>query len=152
MSRSRRYRTIKSGDTFGVFDHGGDILSEPGGTDGLYHRDTRHLSRFDHALAGMRPLLLSSTLAMDNVMLTSDLSNASALDLGATALDQGVIHVRRSLFLGDGMCHGRLAVRNFAFASLWVRPELRFGADFADLFEVRGMRREQRGAGCFQPR
>jgi len=143
--QERRYRTIKSGDTFGVFDHGGDILSEPGGTDGLYHQDTRHLSRFDLTLAGLRPLLLSSTLAMDNVMLTSDLSNASALDLGATALDQGVIHVRRSLFLGDGMCHGRLAVRNFAFTSLRVQLELRFGADFADLFEVRGMRREQRG-------
>ena len=42
----------KAGDTFGVFDHGGDILSLMGGTDGLYHRDTRHLSRFDLALGG----------------------------------------------------------------------------------------------------
>ncbi len=143
--QERRYRTIKNGDIFGVFDHGGDILAEVGGTDGLYHQDTRHLSRFDLTLAGRRPLLLSSALGMDNVMLTSDLSNSSALDLGANALDQGVIHVQRSLFLGDGMCHGRLAVRNFAFAHHQVQLELRFEADFADLFEVRGMRREQRG-------
>ena len=80
--QERRYRTIKNGDTFGVFDHGGDILSVPGGTDGLYYRDTRHLSRFELTLGGVQPLLLSSTLATDNVMLTSDLSNASMSDLG----------------------------------------------------------------------
>ncbi len=143
--QERRYRTIKYGDTFAVFDHGGDVLSSLGGTDGLYHRDTRHLSRFDLALGGQRPLLLSSTLSTDNVMLTSDLSNAAMADLGAAALEQGVIHVQRSLFLGDGACHGRLVIRNFAFARHRVRLDLRFGADFADLFEVRGMQRSRRG-------
>ncbi len=143
--QERRYRTIKNGDTFGVFDHGGDILAVSGGTDGLYHRDTRHLSRFDLTLGGAQPLLLSSTLGADNVMLTSDLSNASTSDLGVPALDQGVIHAQRSLFLGDGTCHGRLAVRNFGFMRHRVRLELRFEADFADLFEVRGMHRERRG-------
>jgi len=147
--QERRYRTLKSGDTFGVFSHGGDILAGLGGTDGLYHRDTRHLSRFDLTLGGMRPLLLSSALGTDNVMLTSDLSNASTSDLGASgdtaALDQGVIHIQRSLFLDDGKCHGRLAIRNFGFMRHRVRLELRFEADFADLFEVRGMHRERRG-------
>jgi glycogen debranching enzyme len=143
--QERRYRTIKSGDTFGVFDHGGDILSLLGGTDGLYHRDTRHLSRFDLALGGARPLLLSATLGADNVMLTSDLSNASATDLGSVAVDQGVLHIQRSLFLGDATLHQRLVIRNFAFVRHRVRLELRFDADFADLFEVRGMHREHRG-------
>jgi glycogen debranching enzyme len=141
----RRYRTLKNGDTFGVFDHGGDILSVGGGADGLYHHDTRYLSRFDLMLNGMRPLLLSSTLGPDNVMLTSDLSNASTADLGVGALDQGVLHVQRSVFLGDGTCHGRLAIHNFRSLHSRVRLELCFEADFADLFEVRGMRREHRG-------
>ena len=143
--QERQYHTIKSGDTFGVFDLGGDILSAPGGTDGLYHQDTRHLSRFDLALAGMRPLLLSSSLGADNVLITSDLSNASPCDLGAPSLEQGVIHVQRSLFLDEDTCHGRLAIRNFSFTRQEVRLELSFEADFADLFEVRGMRRKQRG-------
>ncbi len=143
--QERRYRTIKNGDTFGVFDHGGDMLAMRGGTDGLYHRDTRYLSRFDLTLGGTRPLLLSANLGRDNVMLTSDLSNAAASDLGPAALDQGVIHVQRSLFLGESACHGRLAIRNFAFTRNRVRIELRFDADFADLFEVRGMHRERRG-------
>ncbi len=143
--QERRYRTLKSGDTFGVFDHGGDILAVPGSTDGLYYRDTRYLSRLDLTIGGVAPLLLSSTLGADNVMLTSDGSNASALDLSGPDLDQGVIHVQRSLFLADGACHARLAVRNFAFSRRRVRLELRFAADFCDLFEVRGMRRERRG-------
>ncbi len=28
--QERRYRTLKSGDTFGVFDHSGAIISQPG--------------------------------------------------------------------------------------------------------------------------
>ncbi len=143
--QERRYRTIKNGDTFCVFDHSGDILSVLGGPDGLYHRDTRHLSRFDLTLGGKQALPLSSALGRDNVMLTSDLSNAAMSDLGGAALEQGAIHVQRSLFLGEGTCHGRLAVCNFGSVRHRVRLELRFAADFADLFEVRGMHRERRG-------
>jgi glycogen debranching enzyme len=143
--QERRSRTIKSGDTFGVFDHGGDIVATRGGTDGLYHRDTRHLSRFDLAIGGTRPLLLSSTLGADNVMLTSDLSNASMVDLGTESMEQGLIHIQRSLFLWNGACHERLQIRNFAVARHHVRLDLRFDADFADLFEVRGMHRERHG-------
>jgi glycogen debranching enzyme len=143
--QERRYRTLKHGDTFGVFDHGGDILSAASGIDGLYHRDTRHLSRFDLTLGGARPLLLSSALGADNVMFTSDLSNASTLDPAAGAPDQGMIHVQRSIFLGEATCHGRLAIRNFAFDRQRIRLDLGFQTDFADLFEVRGMRRERRG-------
>ena len=143
--QERHCRTIKSGDTFGVFDHGGDILAAPGSTDGLYHRDTRHLSRLELTLGGARPLLLSSALGQDGMTLTSDLSNAPACDLGDALPDDGVIHVQRSLFLDDGACHGRVAVRSFASACCRVRVQLNFGADFADLFEVRGLRRDRRG-------
>jgi glycogen debranching enzyme len=143
--QERRTRTLKHGDTFAVFDHGGDILSGLGAVDGLYHRDTRHLSRLDLALGGVRPLLLSSALGADNVMLTADLSNATLPAHGAGALEKGVIHVRRSLFLADGTCHVRLALRNFAAMRHRLRLELRFAADFADLFEVRGRNRERRG-------
>ncbi len=148
--QERRYRTLKSGDTFGVFDHGGDMISQTGSIDGLYYRDTRHLSQLDLTLGGVQPLLLSSTLAADGVMLTSDLSNSSTSDLGQTALDQtaldqGAIHIQRSVFLGDGACHARIAVRNYAFDQLRIRLEIRFSADFADLFEVRGMCRPVRG-------
>ena len=44
-----------------------------------------------------------------------------------------------------GACFERIAVRNFGEREHSVTLELRFGADFADLFEVRGRRRARRG-------
>ena len=34
---------LKHGNAFGVFDSKGDAISTPGGTEGVYYRDTRHL-------------------------------------------------------------------------------------------------------------
>jgi hypothetical protein len=42
---------------------------------GLFHNDTRYLSDVLLLLDGQRPLLLSSTVESDNVVLTVDLSN-----------------------------------------------------------------------------
>ena len=44
--QERRPRTLKCDDTFGLFDHNGDVLSGPGSPDGLFHRDTSYLSHF----------------------------------------------------------------------------------------------------------
>jgi glycogen debranching enzyme len=143
--QERRYHTLKSGDTFGIFDRSGDILSQLGGTDGLYHEDMRHLSHLDLTLGGLRPLLLSTSLAADNLMLTSDVSNAVMRDHSNDEVDQGVVHVQRSMFLASGVSHGRLSVRSFAVRPLKVQLALRFAADFIDLFEVRGMHRKRRG-------
>src|SRR5690606_23033920 len=68
-----RPRILKHGDTFGVFDHHGDIL--PDTAEGLYHQDTRHLSGLQLLLAGRHPLLLSSRLLLNNATLTTDLTN-----------------------------------------------------------------------------
>jgi len=46
--QERQPRTLKQGDTFGLFDHYGDIVPGPGSPDGLYHRDTRFLSGLQH--------------------------------------------------------------------------------------------------------
>ncbi|MFP4044220.1 MAG: glycogen debranching N-terminal domain-containing protein, partial [Rhodosalinus sp.] len=53
----RRARTLKHDDTFAVLTVEGDMRS--GSADGLYHRDTRHLSQFELRLGGARPILLS---------------------------------------------------------------------------------------------
>ena len=58
----RRPRTLKQGDTFGVFDHHGDITAD-GGPEGLYHRDCRYLSQLRLFANGRLPLLLSSTVS-----------------------------------------------------------------------------------------
>ena len=73
--QERRPRTLKHGDSFAVFDHNGDVLSELG-ADGLFHCDTRYLSHLYLTVDGQRPLLLSSTLGDDNATFTSDLTKS----------------------------------------------------------------------------
>jgi hypothetical protein len=73
--------TLKHGDSFGVFDNNGDALSGPVSAQGLYYRDTRHLSHFSVVIDGARPLLLSSTLRDDNATLTCDLDFADLFEV-----------------------------------------------------------------------
>jgi len=148
--QERRPRILKHGDTFGVFDRNGDLLSGEGSPDGLFHRDTRYLSHLDLRIDGVRPILLSSTLRDDNAMLTCDLTNPDLYgEAGQLVLAHDLIHIRRSKFLWKSTCFERLLVRNFDDQPRRLSIELRFEADFADLFEVRGTRRQHRGT--FRP-
>jgi glycogen debranching enzyme len=139
-----RTLTLKSGDTFAVFNRAGDIGARPGGPEGVYHLDTRHLSRFSLTMRGAQPMLLSATLRDDNVLLTCDLANPDLPDAHGH-IEHDRIHIRRSRFLWKGVCMERIAARNFDRRPLTVELELAFAADFADVFEVRGARRERRG-------
>ncbi len=138
----QRFRTLKHGDMFGVFDQRGDIRPGHGATEGIFFQDTRMLSEFEFLLAGQAPILLSSTLRDDNATLTCDLANP---DLPDQQLTGNLIHVRRSRFLWQGTCHERIAIRNFDVGAHSLSIEIRYGADFADLFEVRGMTRTRHG-------
>ncbi|CAA0096427.1 Uncharacterised protein [Starkeya nomas] len=145
--QERRPRTLKHDDTFGVFDHNGDALSGPGSPEGVYYRDTRHLSHLYLTMSGQRPMLLSSTLRDDNATLTCDLTNPDLFDdEGRLVLEHDLLHLRRSRFLWNGACHERLSIRNFDDQRRRGRVDLAFAADFADLFEVRGTVRTRRGA------
>jgi glycogen debranching enzyme len=144
--QERRPRTLKHGDTFAVFDHNGDALAGPGSPEGIYHRDTRYLSHLFLTIAGQRPLLLSSTLRDDNATLTCDLTNPDLFDEeGRLIAEHDLLHMRRTRFLWKATCFERIAIKNFHEHSISTTLELAFGADFADLFEVRGTTRAKRG-------
>jgi glycogen debranching enzyme len=144
--QERRPRTLKHGDSFGVFDPNGDSIAGPGSPEGLYHRDTRHLSHFLLTLDGQRPMLLSSTLRDDNAMLTCDLTNPDLYDMaGRLVLEHDMVHVRRMRFLWQAACHERLVLHHFGNMPQRLRLGLSFAADFADVFEVRGTARLKHG-------
>ncbi|ARM13477.1 MULTISPECIES: amylo-alpha-1,6-glucosidase [Rhizobium] len=144
--QERQPLILKHGDTFGVFDHNGDILSGPDSPEGIFHRDTRYLSHLTLAINGQRPMLLSSTLRDDNATLTCDLTNPDLFDTaGKLVIGHDQVHLRRTRFLWNSRCHERLTVRNYHEAPQYVRIEIAFAADFADLFEVRGTARAKRG-------
>jgi glycogen debranching enzyme len=142
----RRPRTLKHGDTFAMFDHYGDLVASPHSPEGIFHQDMRFLSRFVLTIGGERPLLLSSTVQNNNAVLHVDLRNADLFDNDELMLSKNTIHVARDKFLLDSVCYERLAVRNYGDRRCRVSIALDYGADFADLFEVRGHRRDRRGA------
>jgi glycogen debranching enzyme len=141
----RRPRTLKHGDTFGLFDHYGDVVPHEGSPEGLYHRDTRYLSGFQLLINDRRPLLLSSTIQDDNAYLTADLTNPDFFEDGRLDLPRDTIHINRSKLLWQAQAHERLAIRNFNDRTHHIRLTFLFESDFADLFEVRGHRRPARG-------
>ena len=139
-------RTLKKDDTFAIFNHSGDATAAPGSPEGLYNSDTRYLSHFTLAIENARPKLLSSTISDDNATLTCDLTNPDLFDPNdRLLLSQGLLHFRRTRLLTRSGLLERLAVTNFSDRALHFRIEIAFGADYADLFEVRGARRAQRG-------
>src|SRR3954454_3090837 len=139
-------RTLKKDDTFAIFNHSGDAISAPGSAEGMYNGDTRYLSHFSLAIENARPKLLSSTISDDNATLTCDLTNPDLFEANdRLVLAQGLLHFRRSRLLSPSGLFERLAITNFSDRSLRFRIEIAFGADFSDLFEVRGAKRARRG-------
>ncbi|MFH5926618.1 amylo-alpha-1,6-glucosidase [Roseomonas xinghualingensis] len=140
-----RPRTLKNGSTFLVLDHFGDAQAIGPTAEGLFHDDTRFLSRLSIRIAGMRPLLLSSAVNADNSVLTVNLTNPDLIVLPERKLMRDTIHVERQIVLGQGVMRERITVRNFGDARLTSEISLSFAADFADIFEVRGQKRARRG-------
>jgi glycogen debranching enzyme len=141
-----RPRTLKHGNTFLVLDHHGDAQALGTAAEGLFHEDTRHLSRLALRLGRERPLLLSSGVSEDNALLTVDLTNPDLPEeRDRSAVSRDTVHIRRCLVLGTGVLHEQLHIRNYGVETVEVELSLEHSADFADIFEVRGMRRPARG-------
>ena len=143
--RESRTRILKHGDTFAVLDRFGDIIGSAGSPDGIYHQDTRYLSQLELRLNGARPLLLSSNPAEDDAVLPVDLANADTVAADGKTLHRELIYVNRRQFVWRAAYYELLLVRNFDLQQHVVTLEIRFAADFADIFEVRGMSRAHRG-------
>jgi glycogen debranching enzyme len=140
-----RTRVLKHGDTFAVFDHLGDVKPTGLGEEGLYHDGTRYLSCLLLLLERHRPLFLSSTVKDHNDLLTVDLTNPDLLNGTQLSVPRGTLHIFRSKFLWGAACYERLRVKNFGLTTVDASFALHFRADFADIFEVRGTQRPQRG-------
>src|SRR5213083_1558849 len=140
-----RTRVLKQGDTFAVFDRFGDIETFVTGEPGLYYQDTRFLSRLTVRLGKDRPLLLSSTVREDNAVLAVDATNPDVCRNSETVIARGTIHFFRSKILWEKTCQERLRIHNYGRAAVEFSFAIELDADFADIFELRGTKRERRG-------
>jgi glycogen debranching enzyme len=136
---------LKHGDTFVVASRFGDVDSNARHEDGLYHQGTRFLSELCLTLVHERPLLLSSAVRQDNLMLTADMTNPDIHRVDALVLPRGSLHIRRSMFILNSTSFVRVRIHNYSASPVETVLGVHFCADYADIFEVRGQRREQRG-------
>jgi len=142
-----RTRILKHGDTFAVFDHLGQIKPGGLGEEGLYHEGTRYLSCLLLELNDRRPFFLGSTVRDENDQLSVALTNPDELRDGRIDVPLGTLHLAVRTLLWQGACHWQLRVKNHSPSSARAGVRLRFQSDFADIYEVRGMRRSARGHG-----
>ncbi len=141
-----RTRVLKHGESFGVFDRGGAIRPVGLGEMGLFHEGTRFLSAFELFVENQRPLLLSSTVRRDNALIV-DLTNPDSAEVPGTlgALARDTVHIFSISFLWETAWYARLRLHNYGLNAQDLTLSLRFAADYADIFEIRGMKRERRG-------
>ena len=134
---------VKEGETFlycdleGNLDHGGDYGL------GLYHRDTRYLSQFRMTVSGRDPVLLSSS-SERAYMSHVDLTNPDLYEGDQVVVPQQTLNIRRIRAI-NGRLFERVRVKNYNAHAVSLDLEFSLAADFADIFEVRGMVPEDRG-------
>jgi glycogen debranching enzyme len=135
--------TLKHDRFFGLVTTHGDIAPAGRCSLGLFHDDTRILSGYMLRMAGGPPRLLSAALPR---------TYAAQIDLALKDLPFGgdpwdpkhAVHIRRELVLSDRLSE-RVTLTNYLARPLEFWLELSLACDFADIFEVRGWRRSQRG-------
>jgi len=120
--------TLVEGSSFAISSASGDMT--PGSAEGFFFRDTRFLSRLQLRVNGQAPESLA----------TSPTEPFSARFVSRTRPRPGradsTLLIIRTRYIGRGMRED-VVIRNFGDEPAYCAIELAYGADFADLFEVK---------------
>src|SRR5512134_3484798 len=133
---------LKDGGAFLVADSLGDVS---GYSDGLFVDDTRILSKFGLKIGMRAPSLLSCGVSQDNVFFRAHVTNRPLPELGGHLTPEGIIHIERARFIWEARLYERVTLTNYGGIDVPTPLNLRFAADFADIFEVRGHVRPAHG-------
>src|SRR5260370_11433076 len=131
------------GSLFLVTTRQGDV-DPPGARElGLFHSDTRFLSHYKLDIGSNRPVGLSAETshgAYNQVdLMVSGNEHEELLDD-----PKNFLHIRRRQLLDGGLIE-EMVFTNFLMRACELEVLVRFGVDFADIFEVRGAHRPRRG-------
>ncbi len=128
---------VKEGDLFMLADLRGNVPA--GNVDGLglYYRDTRFLSTYDLGVQGLEPTILLSS-GRWHFLGTYVLTNPSLVTEEGGVVDKETIQIRRYRLARSRHLSDSLAFENLNAFPVKLEVALRIGADFADMFEVRG--------------
>jgi glycogen debranching enzyme len=142
--------SIKEGDLFLYANVQGNVDSENTSGLGLYFGDTRFLSCWEMYLGGRTPILLS-TSAQRDYMAHIELTNADITENQSLKVPQETINIRRLRIIDENNLMERIRLKNYNSFPVELNIQLVFCADFADIFEVRGLRQLKRGQ-LFKPK
>jgi glycogen debranching enzyme len=135
--------SLKHDRLFLLADQRGDVTPPGNCALGLFEDDTRILSHYELRAAG-GPAARLSTQVVQPYYAQIDLAVTDHA-FGGNAWDpKHAIYLRRELLLEDALVE-RLTLTNYLVRPIDYWVELHVGCDFADIFEVRGWRRERRG-------
>lgn len=127
---------------FVVSDEVGD-LGRDDPADGLYFRDTRYLSHYRLTLNGT-PLSLLAAAPAESTTAAVHLTNAHFETEDGTPVLPQTISVRRLRSLAGGL-RDELDLTNYNRFPVPFRLEVSIGADFRDMFDVRGIAHAEPG-------
>src|SRR3954465_7498137 len=132
--------TLIDGKTFLSTSVSGDI-NPPGAPDvGFFHDDTRYLSSIELKVDGHRTVVLSSSTeksyASQIELTTGNITLRDSFDL-----PENTVHIRRDQLVTKNVFFDHLVFENFNLKPIKFRVELTYGADFVDVFQVRGVAR-----------
>ncbi len=141
--------TLKDDDLFLITDTLGnisDLNCRLGGIEdsmGLFCRDTRFLSRLELQIEGRSPISFSST-ARKGFAMTVLCANPEIDDKNGGHIKAETIDIHREIVIKGGFFE-QTQVTNYNTHPVSFTLSLSLDADFLDLFEVRGSKREKRG-------
>jgi glycogen debranching enzyme len=134
---------LKSGAAFVCARRDGDIRPARASGEGLYVEDTRHLSELRLTVGGLPPVPLSSVMESGHYAVINA-TNPVLRSAAGAPVPQETLNVRRTVLMDDRLFY-RVRVRNFDLKPVVTIAEVSLAADFADVFEVRGMVRATNG-------
>ncbi len=140
---------LKHENLFMLSSAHGDIRPDGRGL-GLYDSDTRVLSTYDLLINGVRPVVLRAgpaasfqgTIQLTNPDLFADPERE--LDASEIVLRRQSLGIARERVIANGF-RERITITNYTTRPEQARVTLALDADYADIFELRGVVRDRRG-------
>jgi glycogen debranching enzyme len=137
---------LKDGDLFLLTESDGRVPVENDHGFGLYHHDCRYLNAYELRLGDTYPVVLGSTAEAGGTGVFQ-LTNPDLQVSGRTAVQKEWLGIRWERRLdGNALAMSdRIEIQNWHREPVEVPLELRFGAEFEDIYQVRGLLRERHG-------
>lgn len=134
---------IRQNGAFLLTDTRGEVPRGNNSGLGLYRDDTRHLSGYSFSFSDAAPILLLSTAAL-GFAAEQVLTNPAMQSRDGQRLRRESVEVRRQRALGERL-EEQLQVTSYHEHPIVLDFRYGFAADFADIFEIRGLARPQHG-------